>query len=104
MLSIFDDGSSLTTNGRGVVTSVTDNSGAAVPVAAPDSGIAQQFANMVNYGVASLLNRALPPAPLPASGVQAQPMAASLSSFLASPVVRIGGLALLGILLYKKFA
>jgi hypothetical protein len=103
LLALYDDGSSLTTNPQGVVTSVTDSSGAAIAVAAPDSGIAQQFANMVTYGVSSLINHALPPAPLPASGVQ-RPAASDFSALLASPVVRIGALALLGFFLYKKFA
>lgn len=103
MLSIFDDGSSLTTDSSGVVTSVTDSSGTGIPVASAGGGIAQQFSNMVTYGVQSLINHALPAARPPAVGVQ-QAAPAPLSSFLASPVVRIGALALLGVFLYKKFA
>jgi len=106
MLSIFDDGSSTETDITGAVTAVTDNSGADIPVVSTDGGITQQFMNLVTYGVGSLINNRLPPATAPKIGVQPapRPVAAQVSSLLASPGVKIAGLALLGFFLFKKFA
>jgi hypothetical protein len=57
MLSIYDDGSTLTQDAAGNVTSLTDNQGNSVPVAgAAGSSLVQQVANLLTYGVRSAID------------------------------------------------
>jgi len=102
---IYDDGSTLTTDDNGVTTSATDSSGAAVAVAPAAGGLFQDFMNMTTYGVRSLIDARLGPAPAARIGVQpALTPAAQVTSFLSSPAVKIGLLGLGAFFLWKKFA
>jgi hypothetical protein len=100
---LYDDGSLLTSDESGVVVAAQDSGGASVPVARSDGGITQQFMDMVTNGVQALIDNRLPPAPAPRIGVQ-PPAAQQVSALLASPTVKLAGLALLGFFLYKQFA
>jgi hypothetical protein len=102
---VTDDGTTLDTNDSGEVLSATDSGGAAVAITPADGGsISQAFANLVTWGVQGVIG-ARPAASLPKPGVQPAPtVAAQAGALLASPMVKIVGLGLLGFLLYKKFA
>ncbi len=111
LFSLFDDGTTATTDAStGAVTSAVDSGGSAIAVASPTGGLTQQFADLVTYGVRAVVDNRLPPAPIPQTGVVASakpapaPAPLAISSVLASPTVKLVGLALLGLFLYKRFA
>ncbi len=110
-MKIFDDGTMTNTDSSGAVTSSADNNGDSLPVASPDGGLTQQFADLVTNGVNALIDNRLPPAPVPQPGVvpapgavKTNPGVAVSTSLLASPAVKMAGLALLGLWLFKRFA
>src|SRR5437879_5842920 len=106
MLSVYDDGSTLSTDPSGAVVAATDNQGNNLPVTPPDGGITQSFSNLVTYGVQAIINNRLPPAAAPATGITrpgaAPAPGAQLSSLFASPVVKVIALVGLGWFIVKK--
>lgn len=89
MLQVFDDGSTVQTDDvSGVVVSVTDKNGVPQPVAQGGGAIVQQFAQLFNYGVRSVLDAKYRPAVAPATqtGTVQSLTSPSLKSFLLSPL------------------
>ncbi len=92
---VFDDGTTLDTNGTGRVTSVTDNTGA---VSIPSSSILGNFADLLTYGARGAIDAKLHPAPAPV------PSTLAPAGLLSSRNVGILVLAVGAFFLLKHFS